>query len=46
MIITIINKIQENTFIPNKPFGKLIDIPLKSLISLKNFTSQSSFIEA
>ena len=33
------------TFVPNKPFGELLDILLKSFIILKIFHSEFSFIE-
>ena len=39
MLTMIISKIQENvhTFVPNKSFGQLLDIPPKNVIFLKNF---------
>ena len=33
------------TFVPNKPFGHLLDISLKYLIFLKTFNSEFSYIE-
>ena len=44
------NSYQQNsralyTFVPNKSFGQLPDIPSKNLISLKTFDSKFSYIE-
>ena len=33
------------TFVPNKPFGKLLDITTKNFIFLKTFNSEFSYIE-
>ena len=50
----IINKIQEifiniffilNLFIPNKSLGQLLDISPKNFTLLKNFDSESSYVE-
>ena len=44
------NSYQENsrvlrTFVPNKSFGQLLDIPTENLIFLKTFDSELSYIE-
>ena len=47
----VVNKsYQENsrvlrTFVPNKSFGQLLDIPTENLIFLKTFDSELSYIE-
>ena len=33
------------TFVPNKSFGQLLDIPTENLIFLKTFDSELSYIE-
>ena len=33
------------TFVPNKTFGQLLNIPPKNFIFLKNFNSEFSYIE-
>ena len=41
----IINKIQEFSFVPNKPFGSLLKISSKNHIFLKTFNSEFQTIE-
>ena len=42
----IINKIQEfYTFVPNKPFGQLLEISPTNFVFLKTFNSEFSYIE-
>ena len=40
------NSYQQNSFVPNKSFGKLLDISPENLIFLKTFDSEFSYIEA
>ena len=43
-LIIVINKIQES-FVPNKSFGQLLDISPETFIFLKTFDSEFSYIE-
>ena len=40
------NSYQQNSFVPNKSFGKLLDISPENFIFLKTFDSEFSYIEA
>ena len=45
LLIIVINKIQECTFVPNKSFGQLLNISPDNFIFLKTFDSEFSYID-